>query len=166
MVARAWLALFVVSAVALFLELALIRYCSSQIRIFAFFKNVPLIGAFLGEAVVRKLPFVKVIYSVSKQVVAAGQGEGFRAFRSVVFVEFPRPGMRAVGFVTATFAFGETACSVLVAPPDHTPLAVRFFTLIHYGIYSEAAAVVVLTVLAVLLPAGLVTFLMDIRKSS
>ncbi len=40
--------LFLASFVALFIELMLIRYCNSQIRIFAFYKNVPLIGAYLG----------------------------------------------------------------------------------------------------------------------
>jgi len=54
----------------------------------------------LGESVVLKLPFVKVIYSASKQVVAAFQGQQSKAFKAVVFVEFPRPGMKAVGFVT------------------------------------------------------------------
>jgi uncharacterized membrane protein len=54
----------------------------------------------LGESVVLKVPFVKVIYAVSKQVVAAFQGQQSKAFKSVVFVEFPRPGMRAIGFLT------------------------------------------------------------------
>lgn len=40
--------LFLISFVALFLELSLIRYCCSQIRIFSFYKNIPLVGAFLG----------------------------------------------------------------------------------------------------------------------
>lgn len=56
----------------------------------------------LGERVVLRLPFVKVVYSVSKQIVAAFQGQGARAFKSVVFVEFPQPGMRAIGFVTSS----------------------------------------------------------------
>lgn len=54
----------------------------------------------VGESVVLRVPFVKVIYSVSKQVVAAFQGQQSKAFKSVVFIEFPRPGMRAVGFMT------------------------------------------------------------------
>jgi len=54
----------------------------------------------LGERVVLRLPFVKVVYSVSKQVVAAVQGEGSKAFKSVVFVPFPHPGVRSIGFVT------------------------------------------------------------------
>jgi SAM-dependent methyltransferase len=41
-------ALFLVSFVALFVEVMLIRYCGSQLRIFAFFKNVPLLASFLG----------------------------------------------------------------------------------------------------------------------
>jgi SAM-dependent methyltransferase len=42
------LTLFLASFVALFVEMVLIRYAGSQIRIFAFYKNVPLISAFLG----------------------------------------------------------------------------------------------------------------------
>jgi SAM-dependent methyltransferase len=42
------LQLFTVSFVVLFVETMLIRYIGSQTRIFAFYKNIPLIGAFLG----------------------------------------------------------------------------------------------------------------------
>lgn len=55
-----------------------------------------------GEAILLRVPFVKVVYRVSKQVVDAFQRPSARAFKSVVFLEFPRPGMRAVGFVTST----------------------------------------------------------------
>jgi SAM-dependent methyltransferase len=40
--------LFIISFVVLFVETMLIRYIGSQTRIFAFYKNIPLIGAFLG----------------------------------------------------------------------------------------------------------------------
>lgn len=46
--ARPYTTLFLVSFVALFVEVMLIRYCSSQIRIFSYYKNVPLVGCFLG----------------------------------------------------------------------------------------------------------------------
>lgn len=45
------LSLLIVSFVILFVELMLIRYIGSQTRIFAFYKNIPLIGAFLGLGV-------------------------------------------------------------------------------------------------------------------
>lgn len=40
--------LFLISFISLFVEVMLIRYTSSQIRVFSFYKNVPLIGCFLG----------------------------------------------------------------------------------------------------------------------
>lgn len=43
--------LFLASFVALFVELALIRYTASQLRVFSFFKNVPLIASYLGLGV-------------------------------------------------------------------------------------------------------------------
>ncbi|MCH7710802.1 MAG: methyltransferase domain-containing protein, partial [Proteobacteria bacterium] len=48
MAGHPYLALFVVSLVVLFLEVMFIRYSSGQFRIFAFYKNIPLISCFLG----------------------------------------------------------------------------------------------------------------------
>jgi uncharacterized membrane protein len=57
----------------------------------------------LGEELLLRVPFVKVIYRASKQVVTAFQKPDSAAFKSVVLVEFPRKGMHAVGFLTNTF---------------------------------------------------------------
>ena len=46
--ASSYLDLFLISFVVLFVECMLIRYIGSQTRIFAFYKNIALIGAFLG----------------------------------------------------------------------------------------------------------------------
>jgi SAM-dependent methyltransferase len=40
--------LFLISWISLFLELAVIRWLSAEVRIFAYFKNLPLMAAFLG----------------------------------------------------------------------------------------------------------------------
>ena len=40
--------LLLISFIALFLELAIIRWLSAEVRIFAYFKNLPLMAAFLG----------------------------------------------------------------------------------------------------------------------
>ncbi|HEX9887055.1 MAG TPA: DUF502 domain-containing protein [Longimicrobiales bacterium] len=56
----------------------------------------------LGEKILLKVPVVRVIYRTSKQVVTAFEGQDRAAFKSVVFLEFPRQGMRALGFVTST----------------------------------------------------------------
>jgi len=70
----------------------------------------------VGDAILLRVPFVKVIYSASKQVVAAFQPPKARAFQSVVLIEFPREGMRAVGFLTGTITSsgGETWHTVFV----------------------------------------------------
>lgn len=43
-----YVTLFLISFVILFVEVMFIRYCTSQIRIFSFYKNIPLISCFLG----------------------------------------------------------------------------------------------------------------------
>ncbi len=46
--AKTWQRLFVVSLVSLFLELFVIRWLATEVRIFAYFKNMALMSAFLG----------------------------------------------------------------------------------------------------------------------
>jgi uncharacterized membrane protein len=76
----------------------------------------------LGESLVLRLPFVKMVYSTSKQVVAAFQGQRRRAFKSVVFIEFPRPGMKAVGFVTGQVRLADgTAWETVFVPTTPNP---------------------------------------------
>lgn len=70
----------------------------------------------LGEAVLLRVPFVKVVYRASKQVVAAFEGPGSKAFKEVVLVPVPHAGARAMGFVTSTLtrADGSTWHAVFV----------------------------------------------------
>lgn len=56
----------------------------------------------LGEGLVLRVPFVKVIYSASKQVVEALGARRESQFKSVVLIEFPRLGTRSLGFLTGT----------------------------------------------------------------
>ncbi|MZG31354.1 MAG: DUF502 domain-containing protein [Nitrospinae bacterium] len=57
----------------------------------------------LGEYIVDKIPFVRKIYTGSKQVVVSIAQADTSTFRKVVLLEFPRRGLLAIGFVT-----GET----------------------------------------------------------
>jgi spermidine synthase len=45
---RSWYPLFLISAVSLFLELMVIRWVAGEVRLIAYFKNLPLLAAFLG----------------------------------------------------------------------------------------------------------------------
>ncbi|KHE91858.1 MAG: DUF502 domain-containing protein [Candidatus Scalindua rubra] len=53
-----------------------------------------------GEKIIMWVPLLKTIYGVSKQVVNAFIDPNREAFKSVVLVEFPQPGVRVIGFIT------------------------------------------------------------------
>jgi uncharacterized membrane protein len=57
----------------------------------------------LAETVLLRVPLVRVIYGASKQVVSAFERRDSSAFKSVVFIEFPRPGLQSLGFVTSSY---------------------------------------------------------------
>ena len=83
-----------------------------------------------GEEVLLRVPIVKVVYRASKQVVTAFQKPDSAAFKSVVLVEFPRRGTRAVGFLTSTFTLSDGAVwhSVFVpTTPNPTTGFLQYF---------------------------------------
>jgi uncharacterized membrane protein len=53
-----------------------------------------------GESLVVRVPMAREIYNTIKQVVNSLMLSQKGGFREVVLVEFPRPGMQTVGFVT------------------------------------------------------------------
>ncbi len=53
-----------------------------------------------GDELLSRIPLVKSIYTSSKQLTQVFK-EGKTTYRRAVFVEWPRKGVRAVGFVTA-----------------------------------------------------------------
>lgn len=70
----------------------------------------------LAEAMILRIPIVKNIYSASKQVVDAVSLPDRAAFKAVVLVHFPHPGMLAIGFLTGTIldAGDETFYKVFI----------------------------------------------------
>jgi uncharacterized membrane protein len=60
----------------------------------------------MTEGLLLRIPLVKNIYGASKQLFDALTLPGKGAFREVVMLEYPRPGLYALGFITATRAEG------------------------------------------------------------
>ena len=56
----------------------------------------------IAESLLMRIPVVRGVYSVSKQVVHALSLPNRDSFTGVVLVDFPRPGMKAIGFLTGT----------------------------------------------------------------
>jgi len=69
-----------------------------------------------GEGLMLKIPLAGTIYSATKQVVQAMSLPSKAAFKSVVLVEFPRPGFKAVAFLTGRIkdSQGRVYCKVFI----------------------------------------------------
>lgn len=70
----------------------------------------------LGEFLLLKIPVLRTIYGATKQAMTALSLPDKAAFRSVVLVEFPRPGMKALGFLTGFIedSNGTKYCKVFI----------------------------------------------------
>ncbi|MFQ5965497.1 MAG: DUF502 domain-containing protein [Candidatus Scalinduaceae bacterium] len=88
---------FVVTTVAFILTF-IILYFMGVFATNLFGKLV--IGYF--EAVLQKTPIIKNIYNSSKQLIEIVSLPSRNAFKRVVFVEYPRVGMKVVAFVTGS----------------------------------------------------------------
>jgi len=57
-----------------------------------------------GERLLARVPVVSPVYNALKQIVTTVAQQKDRAFRDVCLLEYPRPGLWAIGFVTADLA--------------------------------------------------------------
>lgn len=78
----------------------------------------------LGEWFIQRMPFVRHLYSASKQISAAiSPDQNTTAFKEVAIIRHPRVGEYAFGFITSTVTLqreseDEELCSVFV-PTNH-----------------------------------------------
>ncbi|KAL9459337.1 hypothetical protein AB3S75_002687 [Citrus x aurantiifolia] len=78
----------------------------------------------VGEWFIKRMPFVRHIYSASKQISAAiSPDQNTTAFKEVAIIRHPRVGEYAFGFITSTVTLqkdngDEELCSVFV-PTNH-----------------------------------------------
>jgi len=70
----------------------------------------------LGEDLMLKIPLAGTVYSATKQVVQAMSLPNKAAFKSVVLVEFPRPGFKSLAFMTGRIRDqdGRAYCKVFI----------------------------------------------------
>lgn len=82
---------------------------------------------------------MKSVYSAAKQVVDTLSPSRREAFKSVVWVEFPRPGFRALAFVTGSIRDEDgTECYKLFIPTAPNPTS-GFFEIAPCGEVRESA---------------------------
>jgi uncharacterized membrane protein len=73
-----------------------------------------------GDELLSRIPLVKSIYSSSKQLTKVFR-EGKTSYRRAVFVEWPRSGVMAVGFVTAEVERNGERMVVVYVPTMPNP---------------------------------------------
>lgn len=78
----------------------------------------------------------------------------------LVFVPAGWRALLATAFLLFTLAVNELGASMLVAPPGITTLSVRFATLLHTGVYPDAAGLCLMMIAGVLLPGIALTALL------
>ncbi|MGQ9631955.1 MAG: DUF502 domain-containing protein [bacterium] len=61
-----------------------------------------------GEQILLKIPLAKNIYIASKQLIEVTMAKDSTAFKRVVLVEFPRPGMKSIALVTKVIVDKDT----------------------------------------------------------
>jgi uncharacterized membrane protein len=74
----------------------------------------------LGDNLMSRIPLVNAIYSSSKQLIKVFK-EGKSSYRRAVFVDWPRPGVKAVGFVTAEVVRNGERLVVVYIPTMPNP---------------------------------------------
>jgi iron(III) transport system permease protein len=89
------------------------------------------------------------LHSVPAQLEEIGTLQGYNPVERFLWITFP---LARKGFVMAfllgfVFAFGELNMSLLVIPPGITTIAIRTFTLLHYGVRSDVASCSLFTIL-------------------
>ena len=69
------------------------------------FITANLFGSWLikqAEEIIQRIPFVKVFYKATKQILETVLKSNSNAFREVVVLEYPRKGLWVIGFTTGT----------------------------------------------------------------
>jgi iron(III) transport system permease protein len=106
---------------------------------------------FLPVAMILMVPAVRAL---PLEVETAARLDGASGLRTYWQVVSPLC-LRAMGlslFVVAILSLGELPCSQLLAPPGYTTVSARFFSLVHYGLDEDWAALCLFSVLAIGIP--------------
>jgi uncharacterized membrane protein len=115
---RPWLAdtrvQYVIAIIVALAVLYLIGWIATRVI------GIRLIG--LYERIIRRIPLAESVYSATKKLVGVIQQKPDSASR-VVLIEFPHPGLRAVGFVMRTFPDARTGeeLSAVLVPTSPNP---------------------------------------------
>lgn len=110
------------------------------------------------EVKVQRLPVLGLIYSSVKQLMEGFRGLGGKQkFKRVVYIEYPAPGCRLIGFVTGDYADPDTDKPVTVVFLPTSPNPLTGFTLLVDADKVSECSLSLEQALKMVFTAGLVT---------
>lgn len=71
------------------------------------------------EGLLNRIPGYRTVYSTVKNLTNAFSPDSARSFREVVFVDYPGPGSRALGFRTGSIVRGGEKLAVVFVPTNN-----------------------------------------------
>jgi iron(III) transport system permease protein len=118
-------------------------------------------AALVAAYVIRALPFavlalLPVLRRIPRELDEALGLDGGGWIRRLTCIVFPLGwrGLAAAWCLAFALSLSEMGASFLVVPPGRTTLSIRFFTLIHYGVYPDAAGICLVLAALVAAAAG------------
>jgi iron(III) transport system permease protein len=112
----------------------------------------------LPFAVLVLIPGIRRIPSDCEDAAALDGAGRLQTLRKVVMPLGWRS-LAAAWFLSFTLSLSDMGASFLVTPPGATTLSTRFFTLIHYGVYPDAAGICLILLAIAALAAALLAVL-------
>ena len=116
--------------------------------------------------IIRSLPFavlftIPALLSVPKDTLDSISLAGGTSITRFIHGILPRGKhlLCASWLLLIAFSLSETGATFLVVPPSQQTITIRFFTLIHYGVYPDAAAIclILLATVAITTTAAMLT---------
>jgi uncharacterized membrane protein len=75
----------------------------------------------LGEKIINKIPLIKTVYSLSKQVIESITISSQKSFKRVVWIDFPQKGTKLLGFITKEVIENKTGRKYVAVFSPTTP---------------------------------------------
>lgn len=117
--------------------------------------------------VIRTLPFavlalLPAVGAIPRELDDLAALDGLSLLQRQIRLGWPLAwrGLLAAWLLSLTLALSEVGASFLVTPPGCTTLTIRFYTLIHYGLYPVVAGMSLILLVCALVPAVGLAFLM------
>ncbi|MCH7807885.1 MAG: iron ABC transporter permease [Planctomycetes bacterium] len=124
--------------------------------------TVAYVVRFLPIAVILLIPAVRTLPIECEQAARADGCSQLGVWHRIVWPPCYRM-VLVVVFIVTVLAIGELPCSILVTPPGFNTVGARFFSLVHYGMYPDAAMLCLLSIGSVLVPCACLLLLLKHR---